>query len=150
MLRTGRRQPAAPAWKGGAGVEGGQRLRARRARESVAAGVVLLAATMVLSGCSPAVRGPVRKQDLADGVYRASHIQFPNRAVVEVTISDGAMTAIRLVSHIAWKGTKAEGPIVERMLASQSTEVDTVTGATNSSRCITKAVQKAIDKAYRK
>ena len=121
-----------------------------RASKSVTAGMVLLAAGMALSGCSRIVRGPVRKEDLADGVYRASHIQFPNRAVVEVTIRGRALAQIRVVSHVAWKGRKAEGPIVERMLASQSTQVDAVTGATNSSKCITKAVQKAIEKAYRK
>jgi len=85
-----------------------------------------------------------------DGVYRASHIQFPNRAVVEVTIQDQALTQIRILSHITGMGRKAEGPLVERMLAAQSTQVDAVTGATNSSKCITKAAQRAIEKAHRK
>jgi fumarate reductase flavoprotein subunit len=110
---------------------------------------VLFLVAALFAGCSPVVRGPVRKADLVDGVYRASHIQFPNRAVVEVTVKAQAIEAIRIVSHFAYKGTKAEKPIVERMLAAQSTQVDAVTGATNSSTCITKAVQRAIEKAYR-
>jgi uncharacterized protein with FMN-binding domain len=117
---------------------------------SVTAAIVLLAAAVALSGCSTIGRGALRKGDLVDGVYRASYIQFPNRAVVEVTVKGQRMTEIRIISHITGMGRKAEVPIVERMLAAQSTQVDAVTGATNSSKCITKAVQRAIDKACRK
>jgi len=115
----------------------------------MASALVLVAGALALSGCGSIARGPLRKGTLVDGVYRGCHIQFPNRAVVAVTIRDRRMTEIRIVSHITGLGRKAEKPIVERMLAAQSTDVDAVTGATNSSRCIAKAVQKAIDKAYR-
>jgi uncharacterized protein with FMN-binding domain len=37
---------------------------------------------------------------------------------------------------------------VERIIAQQSTRVDAVSGATNSSRVIMNAVQRAIEKAY--
>lgn len=90
------------------------------------------------------------KERLTDGVYRASHIQFPNRAVVEVTVKDKRLTNIRLVSHLACMGRPAEGPVPKRVLESQSTQVDAVTGATNSSKCIMKAVQRAVEKAYTK
>ena len=83
-------------------------------------------------------------------MYGASYIQFPNRAAVEVTVKGQAVTGIRVVSHITLLGRKAEGPIAERIIASQSTQVDAVTGATNSSKCITKAVQRAIEKAYQR
>ncbi len=39
-------------------------------------------------------------------------------------------------------------PILERIIETQSTRVDVVSGATNSSRVIMNAVQKAIEKAY--
>ncbi len=125
-------------------------MKRKRLRTTIASALVLSAVAVALSGCGSVAGGPLRKGGLVDGVYRASHIQFPNRAVVEVTIRDQRMTAIRIVSHLTGLGGKAEKPIVERMLAAQSTGVDAVTGATNSSKCIAKAVQKAIDKAYRK
>jgi len=114
------------------------------------AAALLLAVAVALSGCGRVARGPVRKGDLVDGVYRAGAIQFPNRAVVEVTVKEQAIAQIQIVSHFTWMGRKAEAPIVERMIAAQSTQVDAVTGATNSSKCITKAVQRAVEKAYRK
>ena len=132
--------------------EGKQKLNMGRADKTLAAGIVLLAVAIVLAGCArPRMnRGPVLKEKLVDGVYRASCVQFPNRAVVEVTIRDHRIADIQVVSHLAWKGKKAEVPIAERMIESQSTQVDAVTGATNSSKTIMKAVQMAIEKAYQK
>ena len=120
--------------------------------EALPAALRVLAIAIVLSGCARPhmTRGPVLKQELVDGVYRASCIQFPNRVVVEVTIKDQAIAGVQIVSHFAWKGTKAEQPIAERILTTQSTQVDAVTGATNSSNAIMKAVQMAVEKAYQK
>jgi len=95
-------------------------------------------------------RGPVLKEKLVDGVYRATCWQFPNRAVVEVAVRNQRITAIQVVSHLALMGRKAEGPVTQRMLESQSTQVDAVTGATNSSNAIMKAAQMAIESAYQK
>ena len=47
----------------------------------------------------------------------------------------------------AWKGSKAESPIIKRIIENQSTDVDAVSGATNSSRVIMNAGQRAIEKA---
>ena len=54
-----------------------------------------------------------------------------------------------MLQHQAWRGVIAEATIVERIIASQSTKVDAVSGATNSSRVIMNAVQNAIEKAYK-
>ena len=114
--------------------------------------MALSAVAIVFSGCgtSPTVSGPVAKERLVDGVYEASHAQLPNIATVRVTIKDHRIADIQIVSHLALKGKKAEGPIVRRIIEKQSTQVDAVTGATNSSYTLMKAVQKAIDKAYQK
>ncbi len=50
--------------------------------------------------------------------------------------------------HQTWKGGIAEETIIARIISSQSTRVDAVSGATNSSRVIMNAVQTAIEKAY--
>ena len=123
-----------------------------RANRTATAATLLLAIAIVLSGCAgrSMVKGPVRAQELVDGVYEASCIRFPNRAVVRVTIKNKRIAHIQIVSHLTGKGKKAEVPIVERIIKSQSTQVDAVTGATNSSKTIAKAVQRAIEKAYLK
>jgi len=85
---------------------------------------------------------------LRDGIYEGSYRGGPNKAVVRVSIAAGKISSIKVVKHQAWRGRKAEQPIVERIIATQSTTVDAVSGATNSSRVIMNAVQNAVEKAY--
>ncbi|MDF1593492.1 MAG: FMN-binding protein [Desulfobacterales bacterium] len=85
---------------------------------------------------------------LKDGIYEGSYRGGPNKAVVRVSIAEGKISSIKVVAHQAWRGRKAEQPIMERIIATQSTNVDAVSGATNSSRVIMNAVQNAVEKAY--
>lgn len=85
---------------------------------------------------------------LKDGIYEGCYRGGPNKAVVRVSIAEGRISSIKVVEHQAWRGRKAEKPIVERIIATQSTTVDAVSGATNSSRVIMNAVQNAVEKAY--
>ena len=85
---------------------------------------------------------------LRDGIYEGSYRGGPNKAVVRVAIAEGKISSIKVVAHQAWRGRKAEKPIVDRIIATQSTIVDAVSGATNSSRVIMNAVQNAVEKAY--
>ena len=103
-----------------------------------------------LIGCAqtPVIGAPVDHTKLADGIYEGSYRGGPNKALVKVTIKDNEIVNIEIIEHKAWKGKKAEVPIVERIIAGQSTKVDAVSGATNSSRVIMNAVQNAIEKAY--
>ncbi len=96
---------------------------------------------------TPVIGGPVDPAKFADGTYEGSYRGGPNKAIVEVTIKDNAIVNIKIIQHQAWKGKKAEETIVERIIARQSTRVDAVSGATNSSRVIMNAVQLAIEKA---
>ena len=95
----------------------------------------LLIGTMVL-GCAetPITGAPVDHARLKNGTYEGSYRGGPNKAIVEVTIKDNAIVNIKIIQHQAWKGKKAEETIVERIIARQSTRVDAVSGATNSSR----------------
>ncbi|MDQ1316715.1 MAG: hypothetical protein QG641_304 [Candidatus Poribacteria bacterium] len=97
---------------------------------------------------TPVTGGPVEFAKLVDGVYDGSYKGGPNSAVVKVTIKDKKIANIEIVEHNAWKGKKAEPIIVKEIIEKQSTKVDAVTGATNSSNVIMNAVQKAIEKAY--
>ena len=111
---------------------------------------VLLIAAM-LSGCAetPVTGGGVDHTKLKDGTYEGSYRGGPNKASVKVTIKDNSLVNIEILQHQAWRGVIAEATIVERIIASQSTKVDAVSGATNSSHVIMNAVQNAIEKAYR-
>jgi len=116
--------------------------------------LILFAAGLVLSfaGCqiAPMMGTPVVFEGLKDGVYDGEYRKGINNAVVKVTIADGRITDIELVEHFAsWIGNDANAVIPARIVEQQSTRVDAISGATNSSRVIMNAVQKAIEKAYK-
>lgn len=90
---------------------------------------------------------PVNK-NLKDGIYKGSYNAGPNKASVMVTIRSNHIIDIQIVEHWAWKGKTAELAITKKIIEKQSTDVDAVSGATNSSIVIMNAVQKAIEKAY--
>ena len=103
-------------------------------------------------GCAMApIRGAeIEEGKLADGVYEGSYRHGPNSAKVRVTVSQGKIRDVELIKHFAsWKGDKANEIIPQRIVDEQSTAVDAVSGATNSSRVIMNAVQKALEKSYR-
>ena len=109
----------------------------------------LFIGTLML-GCAQTLvtGGRVDHAKLKDGTYEGSYRGGPNKASVQVTIKDSNIVDIEILQHQAWRGGIAEATIIERVIASQSTKVDAVSGATNSSRVIMNAVQKAIEKAY--
>jgi uncharacterized protein with FMN-binding domain len=112
--------------------------------------LILLGFTALGPSLGGIVLGPVDGGRLADGVYEGRHKAGPNKAVVRVRVQEGKIVEIAIVKHRAWKGKKAESIIPGRIIERQSTNVDAVTGATNSSRVIMNAVQKAIEKAYQR
>lgn len=104
----------------------------------------------LFSGCgkAPVTGGPVVPGRLQNGVYEGTASAWPNSAKVKVTVAAGKIAGVELVSHFAsWRGKKAEVVIPVRIIEQQSTNVDAVTGATNSSRVIMNAVQDAVEKA---
>lgn len=104
------------------------------------------------SGCkeTPIIGGPIEHKKLMDGTYEGDYEGGLNKAVVRVTIRDKKIVDIEIVEHSAWKGKKAEPVIPKRIIEKQSTEVEAVSGATNSSRVIMNAIQRAVEKVYRK
>ena len=104
---------------------------------------------ILFSSCAttPKIGQPINRQ-LKDGVYEGSYKGGPNKAFVKVTIEDNKIIEIQIIEHWALKGQKADLIIPGRILENQRTDVDVVSGATNSSIVIMNAVQKAVEKAY--
>ena len=118
--------------------------------QRVFSGIIIFVSLCVFLGCAatPPPERTIEPGGLKDGIYKGSYWGWPNRAVVSVTIEEGKIKSIDVLKHQAWRGGIAEGPVVESIIATQSTSVDAVSGATNSSRVIMNAVQDAIEKAY--
>jgi len=116
--------------------------------------LIIFTACLILSsaGCqiAPLMGTPVVSEGLKNGIYEGEYRKGINKAVVKVTIADDRIAEIELVKHTAsWIGNKANEIIPQKILEQQSTRVDAVSGATNSSRVIMNAVQMAIEKAYK-
>ena len=104
----------------------------------------------LIAGCKSALvlGGPADPDRLVDGVYQGNYKKGMNSALVEVTVRDRRIAEVRILKHDAWKGKKAEPVIPLRIVEKQSTGVDAVSGATNSSNVIMNAVQNALEKSY--
>ena len=104
---------------------------------------------MLFSSCvkTTKIGQPINRQ-LKDGVYEGSYTGGPNKAFVKVTIENNKIIEIQIIEHWTMKGKKADLIIPGRILENQRTDVDIVSGATNSSIVIMNAVQRAVEKAY--
>lgn len=83
--------------------------------------------------------------DLADGVYKGSATGFSGPVTVAVTIMDKKITSIDILSSTDDEAffNRAKG-VIDRIISSQSFDVDVVSGATYSSNGIIKAVKNAL------
>ncbi|MBI4645261.1 MAG: FMN-binding protein [Bacteroidia bacterium] len=110
---------------------------------------IFIMSAILLSTCKMAqvIGKPLNNMQLVDGVYDGNYKSGPNKVEVKVTIKNNKIENIEIVKHTAGKGKKAEMPVISSIIEKQSAKVDAVTGATNSSRVIMNAVQKAIEKA---
>jgi len=79
-----------------------------------------------------------------DGTYQGSFDAFEVAATVEVAVKDHKITAITILRHKTDRGRKAE-VITAEVITAQSLQVDTISGATNSSKVILKAIEMALE-----
>ena len=81
--------------------------------------------------------------DIPDGVYIGEYSVDFISAKVEVTVRNGAVINIDILEHKNGRGKPAE-IVVDRIIEEQKIDVDAISGATNSSTVIKKAVENAL------
>ncbi len=80
-----------------------------------------------------------------DGVYAGEYSVFPVSAQVEVTVKGHAIASVRILEHRNGQGSAGEA-VVSKVVESGSLQVDTVSGATYSSKVLLKAMENALRK----
>ncbi|HOX13980.1 MAG TPA: FMN-binding protein [Spirochaetia bacterium] len=124
-------------------------MRSEKRRRAVAAAAAL---ALTLGSC--AFMGEIDRIEIvepdlakaADGTWVGEW----NTALVSATVSvdtlSHGISGIDILRHECGKGRPAEA-IVDRVVAAQRLTVDTVSGATGSSKVILRAIQDALEKA---
>ncbi|MCC0645101.1 MULTISPECIES: FMN-binding protein [unclassified Clostridioides] len=87
----------------------------------------------------------VNISDIADGTYVGECNVNIISAKVEVTVKSGKISSINLLEHKNERGKTAE-KVIDKVLNKQKVDVDAVSGATNSSKVIKKAIENALIK----
>ena len=85
----------------------------------------------------------INMAEIKDGVYNGSYSAFPVSAEVRVTVKDHSIMDIRILKHINGQGAPAE-IIIDRVMETQTLQVDSVSGATYSSKVILHAIENAL------
>lgn len=85
-------------------------------------------------------------EDIESGTYIGEYNVDFIYAKVAVTVENKAITQIKILEHKHERGTPAE-KIIDDMIQQQSIDADAVSGATNSSKVIKKAVENALTKS---
>jgi uncharacterized protein with FMN-binding domain len=114
--------------------------------------VGILALCLALGSCKSTldnidklVISDIHPSTVKDGVYEGSQWNWPDTAKVRVTVKDGAIVSILILSHGHGPAHGAEA-IPGRVVAAQSLQVDSVSGATYTSKVMLKAIEKALEK----
>ena len=81
--------------------------------------------------------------DIPDGVYVGEYDVDFIYAKVEVTVQNGEITNINILEHRHERGKTAE-VVTDSIVDEQKIDVDAISGATNSSTVIKKAVENAL------
>ena len=81
--------------------------------------------------------------DVPGGIYIGEYDVNFIYAKVEVTVEDGEIVSINILEHRHERGKAAE-KVIEKIIEEQKIDVDAVSGATNSSTVIKKAVENAL------
>jgi len=86
-----------------------------------------------------------------DGTYQGKAEGFGGTVAVEVKVEKGKITAIEIVSAQKEDGAylSMAKDIIPKIIEAQSTDVDTISGATFSSTGIKNASQEALEKAVK-
>ncbi|BBM18307.1 hypothetical protein G15_1972 [Enterococcus avium] len=118
--------------------------------------IIILIVVVVLVVCIKLGAGILTKRTLkkvkvneldiskvADGEYKGFAQIKPVSAKVQVSVEKGKISTIQIKDHMTGLGKNGE-KIVNRIIDKQSLEVDAISGATQSSITILKAVEDAL------
>ena len=107
---------------------------------------LLLLFIYLLTGCKDKdsiIIKDVNLEKVKDGTYNGEYKSFPVKVVLSVKVKNHQITEIKIKKHNEGKGETAEA-IIEDVIQAQSLEVDAISGATLSSKCILKAIENAL------
>lgn len=82
--------------------------------------------------------------EIEDGNYTGEFACFPVTAIVEVEVLNHEIISITIIRHQNGQGEEAE-IIIEDVIEAQSLEVDSIAGATYSSKVIVLAIKTALE-----
>jgi uncharacterized protein with FMN-binding domain len=119
-------------------------------RAAAAALCAALFASTLLASCvtnkkEEVAIGSPDLSEVADGAWKGSYSAGLVKVEVEVVVAAHRIESVRILKHRTGKGKPAER-IVDSVVAAQSLQVDLVSGATASSKCILKAIETALEK----
>jgi uncharacterized protein with FMN-binding domain len=108
----------------------------------------VLACGLLFSSCAtPTIEvGNPDFTKLRDGSVSGSYVGEMGKAAVTLTVAGGKVTAVRLDSFESSPVGAPAKAILDRVVAKQGLAVDTVSGATYSSKVILRAIQDAVEK----
>lgn len=92
--------------------------------------------------------GTVDLKNVRDGSYTGEYEEGLVKVIVTVDVVSGRINTVKIERHECGLGKKAE-EITREIEKAQSLNVDTISGATLSSRVILKAVEVALEKGKR-
>ena len=89
------------------------------------------------------------EEGLKDGVYSGSAQGFKGTVTLDVTISGGKITEVQVRPHQETPAlaNPAIAALIEKILETQSSEVEVISGATYTSKAVIEAAEKALIKA---
>ena len=111
---------------------------------------LILLVTVLVVSCSSSLSSIIASMPnligKTDGVYRGEYSVrgTPVKVVLDVSIQNESITKIDIIRHIASRIGRQAETIVPQIIFHQSLDVDTVSGATVSSKGILKAVENAL------
>ena len=110
----------------------------------------MLITTVALVGCGGNGSKPTESAGIfKPGTYTATTESFRGEMKIEVEFDKDKIIAIKVLEHKDTEGMAddAFNATIEKILEAQSSEVETVAGATGSANALMKAVQDAINQA---
>jgi uncharacterized protein with FMN-binding domain len=120
-------------------------------RRTVLGMLIGLSMALSLGGCKftedidKLVINDIGLASVKDGTYEGEQSNKPVTAAVRVLVQGGRIDSIKILSHGHGPGHGADA-IVDRVVAAQSLKVDSVSGASYSSKVMLKAIENALEK----